>query len=52
MLQRLPAESSYLWGYSASGNGIRAAYYLYSVYFLHHYSAEYEYTIRPTIRAK
>jgi len=25
-------------------------YYSYSVYFLHNYSAEYEYTIRPTIQ--
>jgi len=28
------------------------AYYSYLVYFLHYYSAEYEYTIRPTIPAE
>ena len=52
-LRRLPDDSSCLWGYMQEHNVATAyASYSYSVYFLHYYSAEYEYTIRPTIRAE
>jgi len=53
MLRRLLADSSYLWGYMQEHQVAMAyVYYSYSVYFLHYYSAEYEYTIRPAIRAE
>jgi len=36
----------------ASEQSLHGNYYSYSVYFLQNYSAEYEYTIRPTIRTE
>jgi len=53
MLRRLPADSSCLWDYMQEHQMATAyAYYSYLVYFMHCYSAEYRYIIRPTIRAE